>query len=77
MKILLILAVFSLYACSSSPSKEATSPEECKSQIDYKYHFEMSQIEGDQIESKISHTEANKRKKARHELYLKELKACK
>ncbi|MCO5143403.1 MAG: hypothetical protein M9962_09970 [Oligoflexia bacterium] len=71
---LLLSAIFGL--SSAYANGVSSKVEECRAKASYKYNFDMMQIEGLEINRKISHDEANKRKLDRHEDYADEFSDC-
>ncbi len=75
----LVLAVALLLPSGLALANEANPNdpvEVCKSKAQFLYHFDMMQIEKDEIMDRVSHSQAESRKMRRHMQLLGELKEC-
>lgn len=50
--------------------------EVCKAKAQFQYHFDMMQIEKEEITDRIPHSKAESKKMRRHMQFLGELKEC-
>lgn len=78
-KMTVLMTIAFLMAAANAQGEELQPPtpaELCKGRATFAYDAEMMQIEGAELRSEITHTEANSRKLARHLLFVGELKTC-
>lgn len=74
----MIAAMLALPLASAwaNEEKAADPVEACKAKAAFNYHFEMMEIEGEELRGSILHSEAGERKGKRHKKHLEALEEC-
>jgi hypothetical protein len=80
MKLMLMVAMLapmgSALAADEQPAKENTALEVCQSKIAFAYHFDMMQIESEELRGMLSHDMAAMKKQRRHLAFVGENAVC-
>ena len=63
-------------AAFAEDAKPVDPLEACKAKVAFQYHFEMMQIEGQEMRGELTHSAADSQKSARHLNYQGALAVC-